>query len=254
MKIKLLINWKAFTLLLCGCIFGVLAVLPFVFTLQADVLSKMPIPSPAVIVLSILQNIALFAVVIFIGLSLGKKVDLGVPLIEDWIAKCSIKEKLKTISIYSIKFGVLTGLLIIGFDYIFSLFIEPITAVSPPIWQGFLASFYGGITEEILIRLFFMTLLVWLFSKLLKTNNTPTNFCVWLAIVISAILFGLGHLPTTALLTELTLLVVIRAIFLNGVGGIIFGWLYWKKGLESAMIAHFSADIVLHVIFPLFLI
>jgi len=37
---------------------------------------------------------------------------------------------------------------------------------------------------------------------------------------------------------------------LNGIGGIIFGWLYWKKGLESAMISHFSADIVLQVIFP----
>jgi hypothetical protein len=35
---------------------------------------------------------------------------------------------------------------------------------------------------------------------------------------------------------------------LNGVLGVAFGRLYWKKGLESAMIAHFSADIVLHVI------
>jgi len=38
---------------------------------------------------------------------------------------------------------------------------------------------------------------------------------------------------------------------LNGLGGLAFGWLYWKQGLESAMIAHFSADIVLHVITPL---
>jgi membrane protease YdiL (CAAX protease family) len=37
---------------------------------------------------------------------------------------------------------------------------------------------------------------------------------------------------------------------LNGIGGVVFGWLYWKKGLESAMIAHFSADIVLHVLLP----
>ena len=37
----------------------------------------------------------------------------------------------------------------------------------------------------------------------------------------------------------------------NGSIGVIFGWLYWKKGLESAMIAHFSSDVVLHVITPL---
>ena len=52
-------------------------------------------------------------------------------------------------------------------------------------------------------------------------------------------------------LTALTPMVIVRAIVLNAVGGIIFGWLYWKKGLESAMISHFSADIVLHVIVPL---
>jgi membrane protease YdiL (CAAX protease family) len=38
---------------------------------------------------------------------------------------------------------------------------------------------------------------------------------------------------------------------LNGLGGLAFGWLYWKRGLESAIMAHFSADIVLHVITPL---
>jgi len=38
---------------------------------------------------------------------------------------------------------------------------------------------------------------------------------------------------------------------LNGLGGLAFGWLYWKQRLESVMMAHFSADIVLHVITPL---
>jgi hypothetical protein len=32
-------------------------------------------------------------------------------------------------------------------------------------------------------------------------------------------------------------------------GGIAFGWLFWKWGLESAVVAHFTADVVLHVIF-----
>jgi membrane protease YdiL (CAAX protease family) len=43
--------------------------------------------------------------------------------------------------------------------------------------------------------------------------------------------------------------VVTRAIVLNGVGGIGFGYLYMKHGLEAAMISHFSADIILHVLF-----
>ena len=66
----------------------------------------------------------------------------------------------------------------------------------------------------------------------------------------SALLFGAGHLPTTATLMPLTPLVITRALLLNGLGGIVFGWLYWKRGLLAAMLAHFSADIVLHVIAP----
>ncbi|MCK7526806.1 MAG: hypothetical protein MZV64_59015 [Ignavibacteriales bacterium] len=53
------------------------------------------------------------------------------------------------------------------------------------------------------------------------------------------------------LLIPLTPLVITRAIVLNGLAGIGFGWLYWKRGLEFAMIAHFSADIVLHVLLAL---
>ena len=118
--------------------------------------------------------------------------------------------------------------------------------------MGLLASFYGGINEEILLRLFLMTLIVWIFFKIKKTKEgTPTNVSVWLAIVIAAVIFGIGHLPAVMSLTALTPLVIIRTIVLNAAGGIIFGWLYWKKGLESAMISHFSADIVLHVIMPL---
>jgi membrane protease YdiL (CAAX protease family) len=45
--------------------------------------------------------------------------------------------------------------------------------------------------------------------------------------------------------------VIVRALLLNGIGGIVFGWLYWKRGLLAAMLAHFSADVVLHVVVPL---
>ena len=44
---------------------------------------------------------------------------------------------------------------------------------------------------------------------------------------------------------------VLRTLLLNGIAGIAFGWLYWKRGIEMAMLAHFSADIVLHVVTPL---
>jgi hypothetical protein len=34
--------------------------------------------------------------------------------------------------------------------------------------------------------------------------------------------------------------VIIRALLLNGIAGIGFGWLFWQYSLEAAMLAHIS--------------
>jgi hypothetical protein len=66
------------------------------------------------------------------------------------------------------------------------------------------------------------------------------------AIFISAVLFGVGHLPIAWLLAGgLTVPLVIYVIVANSVFGIFAGFLYWKRGLESAMIAHMVAHVVL---------
>ena len=122
--------------------------------------------------------------------------------------------------------------------------------IQTPVWQRFLASFYGGITEEIIMRLFLMSSLVWIGLKFSKRTENPHPIFVWIAIILAAVIFGLGHLPVTATLTELTPIVITRGILLNGIGGIIFGWLFWKKGLEAAIIAHFTTDIMILIILP----
>ena len=197
----------------------------------------------------------MFSIMIFVGLYLGKKVGLGAPVLESWIKAESIENKLKSILWISIILGVLVGISLFVLDrFVFAVFIESISAsqAEPPLWQRFLVSFYGGIGEEIAMRLFLMTLIVWISSKIRRAQTgLPTSVGVWIAIILISVIFGLGHLPMTAKFQQITTLVVFRAISLNGMAGIVFGWLYWKKGLESAMISHFSADIVLHVILPL---
>ena len=97
-----------------------------------------------------------------------------------------------------------------------------------------------------------MSLIAWLGSFISKTvEGKPTGVIFWIANILAAVVFGIAHLPAMALIIPLTPLVITRTILLNGVGGVIFGWLYWKRGLESAMVAHFSADIVLHVLLAL---
>jgi membrane protease YdiL (CAAX protease family) len=248
-------NRKLFLILWMASIFGVIAILPYIFTLQGGVPENSQIPIYQLIVGQIIQNALIFAIAIFIGLKLAKKVGFGLPILEGWLEGRKIKSDLKSILGISIGLGLLAGVLIVGLDYLFSLLGVTVNvaqaSINPPVWQGFLASFYGGINEEIMLRLFLMTLLVWVFYKIKKTKEgTPTKLSIWLGIVLAAVIFGAGHLPALMSITALNPLLIIRTIALNALGGIIFGWLYWKKGLESAMISHFSADIVLHVIVP----
>jgi membrane protease YdiL (CAAX protease family) len=66
------------------------------------------------------------------------------------------------------------------------------------------------------------------------------------AIVVSEIVFGLGHLPTAFHLFPATgLMVVAYVIIGNALFGFVAGYLYWKRGLESAIVAHMLAHVVM---------
>lgn len=122
-----------------------------------------------------------------------------------------------------------------------------------PVWKRFLSSFYGGINEEVLMRLFFLSLTLWLLKKISRTQTLrPAPVFFWSANIIIALLFGVGHLPVVKLMMEITPMVLAATITLNGIAGLLFGYLYWRRGIEAAMLAHFSADIVLHVVGPMF--
>ena len=225
--------------------------------------AQLPLPLPMIIVISMVQNAILFAIMIFLGLLLAGRVGLGAPIVEAATRGERVADRVRAILPLSIILGVIAGALIVGLDVLIfqpamlNELGETATALDlqtsqPAAWKGFLASFYGGIAEEIQLRLFLMSLFAWLGHLVSRTaEGKPTAAVFWIAIVLAAILFGLGHLPATAALVPLTPLVITRAIVLNGLGGIIFGWLYWKRDLEAAMISHFSTDIILHVLFAL---
>jgi membrane protease YdiL (CAAX protease family) len=126
----------------------------------------------------------------------------------------------------------------------------PLSGLPPAIerWKGFLASFYGGIGEEIQLRLLVMTLVMWIAWKALaRSRPSPPVSAAWIAIVLAALAFAAGHLPAAAGIWPLDAVVVLRTLSLNAIVGVACGWLFYRHGLEHAMAAHFSADIVLHV-------
>jgi hypothetical protein len=246
---KNLINWKLFFVLVITCTITALLVMPYSLALTSSEIKITPI----ILLLTVTQNLVLFTVAVFFGLFLSKHIGMGSPIIQSVLERKNQSKEIKSMLMPSVGLGVLAGVLIVLLSIPFNKLIPEFQnlEVSVSAWKAFLASFYGGIAEEVLLRLFLVSLFVWITFKIKKTaDGQPTSIGISLSIVLAAIFFGLGHLPATAQITPLTGLVIVRAIVLNGVGGIIFGLLYWKKGLESAMIAHFSADIVLHIITP----
>src|SRR5687768_15234998 len=258
-------NRKIFFILLAAAILGVIAILPYALELQADALAniQLPMPMEILILLQVAQSAVLFALVIFIGLLLANRTGLGLAILEAGLAGENVAPRIRAILLPSIALGIAAAILIIALDqFIFQpgLVAElgseanalTLQTAQPAAWKGLLASFYGGINEELLLRLFLFSLLVWLGKFFNRTpEGYPTVAVLWAATILTAVVFGLGHLPVTSMLVPLTPLVITRAIVLNGVAGIVFGYLYWKRGLEAAMLSHFSADIILHVLLAL---
>ena len=257
-------NWTIFLILLVASIVGTVAVLPYTLALQSSALAdlELPIPLWLLITLQVLQSTVLLAVVILFGLLAANRVGLGLPILEARLRGEPIGQQIKAILFPSILLGILGSVLIILLDlWVFNPLLtaeQGLEAAAlnltsqPAAWKGLLASFYGGINEELLLRLGLMSIFVWIGHFVSKTEDgRPTLAVLWIANILAAVLFGLGHLPVTATLVTITPLVVARAIVLNGVFGVAAGYLYYKHGLEAAMFSHFTADIVLHVLLVL---
>lgn len=230
------------------------AVLPYLLQLTPGLAEKIALPFPVFAAIQGVQAFVLLGLLAFLGLRMGHRVGLGSPLLQDLLARrASDWRRLQPGR--AVLTGVLAGAAVIALSLVLDpLLPEPLQPIADPgagrsALNGLLASFYGGIAEELWLRLFVMTLLVWLATGFGRRRPHPAVF--WAAIVIAAVLFGIGHLPAAAKIWGLGEMVVVRTIVLNAIAGIAFGWLYWRRGIEMAMLAHFSADIVLHVLAPL---
>ena len=122
--------------------------------------------------------------------------------------------------------------------------------------SGVIASvLYGGVIEEVMLRLFFLSLAAWVLWKVFfRKREKLTDGIFWAANILAAILFAAGHLPATAAtFGELTPLLLIRCFLLNGGFAIGFGWLYKKYGIGYAMLSHVLVHIVSKLIWLIFI-
>lgn len=161
------------------------------------------------------------------------------------------KESLKRVCIQVLALGILFFLDAPIFGHLIpEVAKEYDKGITLPYFLGSLI--YGGIIEEVLLRLFFMTLIAFIVSLIQRKKNV-SNRVLMTANIIAAIVFSAGHLPTTiSLFGHLNFLIVFRCFFLNGLFGFVFGYYYIKYGIQYSMLAHAGLHFVSKILLILF--
>ena len=124
--------------------------------------------------------------------------------------------------------------------------------VLPTLSNAIASLIYGGIIEELMIRLLLMSLVALIIWKLFykSADAVPTRALV-IANIVAAILFAAAHLPSTIMSIGITPVILIRCFLLNGGAGLVFGFLYRKRGIQYAMIAHAFTHVAMKLIWVL---
>lgn len=268
-------EWRLLILLCALSIPAALAIIPYSLALSTGSLENLT-PQPGVspqtlfwISLAIVSLVSLTQTVFFnwpltaLGMLAAKPLGLGAPVFSALLYKQPLPAGWKKGLLAGILTGIAGGfLLLLLAEYVFGPLIEPDLIASGvnldvqfTALDGLLASFGAAVNEEIMLRLFLLSVLAWVGVKVFRQASGLGFLAIlWAANLGSTLVFGLVHISNLLILDmPLTLAVVGSTITMNGMIGLLFGWLYWKHGLESAMLSHFFVDIVLKVVTVLFL-
>lgn len=199
--------------------------------------------------LSLIQPSVLTVMAVLVGHFLAPKIGLGAPVVDAALTEGSVTTALRRIFPPAFLAGVASALILIAH----AVYVVPeigrasslgarLSTFEMPLLTKLL---YGGITEELLTRWGLMSLFAWLGWRLVGRPERPSNGIFWFAIVGSALIFALGHLPLLMVISPNPQSWLVAAVLLgNTIPGVFFGWLFWRKGIEAAMLAHMLAHLI----------
>lgn len=227
--------------------FASVLVLPYSLHLSRGLIDSGVATRQALISSSIIQGVVISWGLLLAGIVMGKKVGLG----RLYTNPQAIRRTLTISILWGVAvsaFMIVSDLLIVSTGSIVAA-----EGVTSPGWlKGLGAIFYGGFVEEFMTRAFLVSGVVFIISLIRKESGRQPGWSYLLAIVFASIVFAAGHLGAAAASHSLTGVLVLRTALLNIIPGLVFGMLYWKRGLAAAIGAHLTVDVCVHVLFALF--
>jgi hypothetical protein len=246
-------DWVLFMILIAICIPGLLVLVPnTIRTVRGPIQQRLPegrtLPSTEVLVLaSTVQTMILVAIAVATGVLVADDAGFGAPFFAALAAGenpwAALQPQLLPALIWG---GAGSAVFLVLYYAVFRPRLEPGNVACSENLRMALGLpariLYGGIVEEVLIRWGLMSLLAWLGTLL---AGEPAPAVIWVAILVSGVLFGLGHLPGyLAVGCQRTPMLLASMTVVNLWAALIFSWLFWQYGLAAAMLAHMLFHIV----------
>jgi hypothetical protein len=207
--------------------------------------AAMPAPLPVVALVAGIGVLLVYGLFGLIGLFLAR--SLGLP--EIWDSRVTNRQRFLIPALLGAGVAIV---LIIG-DLLFA----PINGIGrfphPPFPTSIVAALAAGIGEETIFRLFFISFWTWLVSKIILRGRGFTAV-YWVVSILSAVAFGMSHLPSIMFLYQWTAvaqvppILLAELILLNGIMGLAAAYAFRKWGFLAPVGVHFWADVVWHVI------
>jgi hypothetical protein len=229
---------------LFGCVIGV----PFSIAVLDDPAAGGPVDPQTVWLRALGKALFLLAPASVIGILLGSKVGLGAPILTGLSTRApGISKQIRESLAPSIIVGI-----VIAVPGLIAMFSLPEDAFGPGManptpFEWLLRSLSAALTEEIFFRFGLMTLFVWMIRSIVR-KNTIEKPSLWIGNFLAALIFAGFHLPHILSSGPPDWNMVILVIMFNSLAGLIMGWLFIRYGLIPAILAHFVADVVQHVI------
>lgn len=234
------------------CVPGVLTLLPATAKMVESLPAGAP-PMAVMLIITVVQTLIMLGISALIGSLTAPKVGFKAPGLTG-----SLGQTLRQNAPFALIAGLIFSAITILLDAtLFRSYLPQnmyMLGSKPALFDLVPSLLYGGIAEEVMMRWGVLSLITWLLYRLFQRGKGDVNPAfVWIAIIGAAVAFGYAHLPAVqTMVPEVTTGIMMRTIVQNALPGIFFGWLFTRRGLESAMLAHMGVHIGMFVLRLLF--